>query len=651
LDPTRSVVVVVPYKQIRDRYLYEKFKFHPTRNPAMKGLNSEYGQALLYADKNFIQLYPLKPGFYLPADLRSRMAKWELTHNLQQGLDLVTDALSYGLVDEAYKISEKLATAVAGWKTSIPKAVESFVTAYNKLKVTTAESATDSGDATRWQTLLGAAAVEQGTHYTLVHWGDQSVSRESTDRKLKLLESNYKAFYLWHALAGVVLNVPEKKLVVILADKSTDMTRLREALDGSPIVSDAFYSANHNVVVMSPERLDETGRSFAKFAQARYQAGWNRDDLLLGKYPELKPNESGTDVAMISTIALVDKLVDEEAAVGMVTREANRQLYSSSGVLPQHVVLPEWIDNGVGSLLHKPKGPAYTTQQNRTVMTVGLAAGYGSPNYVLVRQFRELLATRELNPSPDELLRNTLLDRYFDAARDLSDIDPKPKAANDGSTGLTGSGGGTSIGPGPQPGAGSIGPVPGTSSAGPRPGPGGGDQPPQFGEGGGTGIGFQPSGNQWDLAAAARKLKTKLTTKSQVTAWALTFYLAKKKMPAMLSFFAELNKMPRDLRLDREMVLVAFCTKFQLMNAIDPTTIDQAAFKRFAQDWVDFMKAYAAWGIDIPLDATNTDPNQGNGTGNFNNPGSSAGPTPGGPGAGPGGSPMPPPGGPRPGGG
>jgi len=623
-DPTRSVVVVVPYKQIKDRLLYEKFRFDPVRNPAMKAVLSDQGTAILYTDKSFVQLYPLTPGFYLPAILKKRFNAWELTHQPQQGLDLVSDALAYGMVDDAFKIADKLSTAVKAWKTPVPETVTRFVAAYDLLKPKLADAAPDPGDAGRWQTLLGAAAAEQGAHYTLVHWGDQSVSRESTDRKLKLLESNYKAFYLWHALSGQTLKVPAKKLTVVLADKSTDMPRLRDALDGNAMTSDAFYSPYHNVLVMSPERLDETGRSFGKFAQTRYQSGWNRDDLLSGKFPELKGTETGADIAQISTLALVDKLVDEEAAVSMISREANRQLYSSSGVLPQYVILPEWIDSGIGSLLHKPKGPAYTTQGNRTVMTVGLAAGYGAPNYVLVRQLRELAATRELNPSPEVLLMNTLQDKYFEALRSGRDIDPKPVAAGDGGIEIGGPGG--QPGGGPQPGG---------------PGPGG---PGPNGPGGQDGGGFQPPGGgqpAGDPQAEARRMRERLNTKAQVTSWALTFYLAKKKMPAMLAFFAELDTMPRDLRLDPNQLVKMFCVKFQLMDAIDPTKIDQAAFKRFAQDWIEFMKLYSSWGIDIPIDQSNVDPNQGIGGGNFNQPpgaGGGGGPAVSGPGGGRGGS-------------
>ena len=68
----------------------------------------------------------------------------------------------------------------------------------------------------------------------------------------------------------------------------TDVDELRPKLDGMPVVSDAFYSPAHNLVVLSPMRLDEAGKSFSELAKAKYQEGWSRDELLKGKAPVVK---------------------------------------------------------------------------------------------------------------------------------------------------------------------------------------------------------------------------------------------------------------------------------------------------------------------------------------------------------------------------
>ena len=104
-----------------------------------------------------------------------------------------------------------------------------------------------------------------------------------------------------------------------------------------------------------------------------------------------------------------------------------------------------------------------------------------------------------------------------------------------------------------------------------------------------------------------------------MTSWALTFFLAKKKMPALLAYYAELNQMPRDMRLDRTQVLHTFCRVMGLMDTNDPTQINKEEFKRFAEDWVGFLRVYSSWGIDLQVDTT-ADPGSGgiNPGGNLN---------------------------------
>jgi hypothetical protein len=645
-DPDRSVVVLVPYKTSRDRLLYPKLPAFGQRNPLTKSIATSHGTTLLYDDRSFIRIYPVSIGSTLETATRKKHADWLREKPAQGGFDLVAEALSYGLVDLAYAYAEETAKVVAGRKESAPASVLAFVKAFEEIKARVNEPLPESPDAARWQQTLGAVGYEQSAHYAIVHWGDQVVGRDALQRRLVMLESNLKAFYLWHALGGVAAKSPDRKLVTVLAEKSDDMSRLRVALDGNSIVSDSFYSPTHSVLVISPERLDAAGRSFMKYVENRYQVGWNRDDLLKGIAPALKAGESAGDVTQMMTLALVDKLVEEEATLAMVTREGTRQLYAASGMLAQHVVLPEWLENGVSTLLQMPKGPVYTQEANRPLtMTVGLASGYGSPNYVLSRRFQEMNRAGEWNPNSEEVLMNTLKDRYFDAQRTGVDIDPKPKPANDG----VAVGGGGPGGPGGPPGMFPGGP----SGPGGRPAPGGGrpgvGRPGGPGgeggglEGGGEGGGF-PGGGRPGLAgpggpggggpavdpeAELLALKTRLATKAQVTAWGLTYYLAKKKPAGLQKFYAEVNRMPRDMRLDHDEVVKAFGRAMGMMESNNSGATNAAAFKQFAEDWIGYLKTTPAIGRDIVVEGE-TPPG---GAGGFGSP-----PGPGGrPGGGPGG--------------
>jgi hypothetical protein len=543
------------------------------------------------------------------------------TKPFKQGYDLVLDALCHGYVDLAFKIAEDLTKSVEVRKDQTPPAeVVNFVQAFKAVAPKIQEPLPDAGEAQKWQERLQAAAVEQRAHYAMVTWGDQSAARDTVKHHLDTLESNYKAFYLYFALAGQALKTPDQKLTVVLADKASDLPRLRDALDGNPILSDSFYSPTHNVVVLSPERMDDVGRSFSRMLQTHYRQGWVRDELLKGVGPLLQKGEDVMDVVQAMTLGLVDKAVDDETVLAMVSREGSRQLFAASGLLPQHVVLPEWTDNGAADLLQKPKGPIFhqsgnqnsnpnPNQNSHGSMTIGIGAGYGKPNYVLFRSFREMDRKREW-PAPEVLLMNTLTDKYFDAQREEKDIDPRPKPEEKNVAG------------GFRPGFPPMGQ--------PYPPPGGQPYPPMGQPFTPGAAGMMQSGpDQSDALAEKRNLKTRLEHKAQSTSWALTYYLAKRRMPQLLKLYEDFGRMPRDMRLDHDAVVLCFCRAMDLMDAANPSDYDKAKFKDFAEKWVKFLREEHVPGHDVNLDA----PSQANGL--------NGGPMgPGGYPMGPGGSPM-----------
>ncbi len=604
-DPSRSVVVVVPYTRAEGRAAVYKSQAVGPMNPnVFIKVTGPAGTAFLLNDADKIVVQPLRGGYYLPAVVEKKHSDWTRQRSLPEGKALVDEALSFGLPKLAVQYAAEVCDAAARRKDTPPPATAAFVTAFTALKDALPKPLPANPEAAEWQSRLGAQVVAESEHYALVHYGEGSLPKDAVERRLSALENNFKAFYLWHALAGEALPLPAKKLVVLVADRGSDMPKLRDAIDGNAItesISDAFYSPTHNLVVLSPERQDALGKSWHNFVSGVYQKGFNRDELLKGTPPAAKAGESSLEVARATTYALVDRLVDEEAVTAMVSREGSRQLFAATNKLNPYVILPEWVETGVSNLLNKPKGPYFHTVGGAQKMTVGLKSGYGAPNYVLVREFDKMRQAKELHPKSDELLTNVLTDRYFDAWRDGKDIDPPPAPAGGGGLALGG-------GPGDGPGSGAA-PGGGGGRGGPgggRGGPGGGPGSPDGGGEGGMGIGGSPGagggGPAQDQQADARKLKQKLLIKSQATAWGLTHFLAKSRSAGLSKFFDQLSRMPRDLRPDREQMLLLFCREFGLMDRRDPTKVNKDEFKRLADDWLDFMRGYAnEGGLDLDV--------------------------------------------------
>lgn len=598
----KSIFVVAPYTSIRFKPLYPDKAPNGTTNPTYAAMKTKYGVTYLYSDNTSIQVQPIREpsgkGALMPSyetPIREGHRKWGLNRTFEPIYQLTIDALALGMVDQAFEYADETVKLVDVLKDKTPPTkVQEFVKLWRTLSPKLERAATPSPEADEWRSRLSAANVKVGKHYSLVYWGERQINPTELDRRLAALDRNFKAFYLWHALQGISLKVPDKTLTVLLADRSTDVFPLKEKLDGLPIQSDAFYSPIHNLLVLSPERLDVLGAGFADLAKASYKNGWSRDELVKGVPHTGGPKQPPIEITRMMTLALVDRLLEEEMDNSAVSREATRQLYVASGMLPQNVQLPHWLESGLGSLLQHPKGPLFSKDdKGHTAMVAGLAYGYGSPNYILHRQYRELDAKRELNPKPEVLLKNVLTDRYFDAVKAGADVDPPPeKPAAETGVPVGGSGVRPMPGSGP-PGSGppgESGPV-GRSPGGP-PGSGPpGSEPP-----GGTITMENEIGNK-------RMLKEKLYKKAEVTSWALVYYLSRDRVPGVQRFYAELRRMPRDMRLDENFILMTFCRCFNLMDKLKPNEIDQNAFKDFADKWVRAMKIVPPYGMDVPFEA------------------------------------------------
>lgn len=295
------------------------------------------------------------------------------------------------------------------------------VKAYTELKAKLSNALPIDPVAQSWRTKLGGTATisDEAPHYTLIHFGaGQNLSKDALDRKAELLEENFRSFYTWNALkSGKLLPFPDKKLIVVIAKKGGDLTELRGRLDGMKTGEDSFYSQEHNLLVLSPERTDDLGKSFFESARSKStREGYDRNDLLKGNSPPLKDNLKATDVALASTYALVERILEVEADKSAITSEGTRQLFAAAGLLPKYVRLPQWMESGIASVLQHPKSMGVVALEKGPGLALGTKPGYGAPNNVLLREFQTFYpSTRRKEIKSEEVLRNTILDRYFDA--------------------------------------------------------------------------------------------------------------------------------------------------------------------------------------------------------------------------------------------
>jgi len=98
--------------------------------------------------------------------------------------------------------------------------------------------------------------VASKNHYLLLHTGAKADTADSAS-KLDRLEEGLRRYYYWFAFKGKPLPLPPQKLLAILPGKDEDFAKQHQAFDSLPLISDGFVARRENLVIFSPNRLDQ----------------------------------------------------------------------------------------------------------------------------------------------------------------------------------------------------------------------------------------------------------------------------------------------------------------------------------------------------------------------------------------------------------
>ncbi|MBY0460740.1 MAG: hypothetical protein K2V38_25760, partial [Gemmataceae bacterium] len=399
VDHTRAVVILVPLENglVEDRLDPKRKNLPLATNPNYQKLTiTTYAKdgkaqkltASLFVDSSHVHLYNElidKPGRTKTraGEVRDKHQAWLRGKADAKPLyDAVVLALNAGLVDDAVKFANELVAAADDGKAALDHDAKTLAATWKAVKPALDRPATANPMTERWKLRFGYKSAQAVGRYVILNDGSPA---EEVDRRGKQLNDNLAAFYLWHATQGQALAVPDRALMAVLPLGTEKMFELQRQLDGLPM-ADGFYSPSHDLLVLSPGRLDEVGRSFASQTKELFKrTGVNGDLVLAGAIPEL--DATGTkkgavhpdDVAHASTVALVERLANDEAEVAAVSREGTRQLLHAVGTLPRHVALPTWLSNGAVNFFARPRGPAYVVmgEDEKPHMHVAISPGYG----------------------------------------------------------------------------------------------------------------------------------------------------------------------------------------------------------------------------------------------------------------------------------
>jgi hypothetical protein len=226
----------------------------------------------------------------------------------------------------------------------------------------------------------------------------------NTKRRLARLEDALESFYYWFALQDnmPIPAMPRYRLLGFVMDDPSEFYKSHKSWGNQPMLASGFTPRRQNIMILSAKRLDDVYGLVENWTgQWMQQRKLGPHELLNGEVwrrSDAKPNALA--FAIIQTIAVIQKAMDEEAERTTLSHEAVRQLLAATGLLPHNVAVPEWIQEGVAAYFERPFGAVY-------------GAG-GLPSW------SNLVAFKHYKPGlgkSRDILLNVLNDRYFQIAR------------------------------------------------------------------------------------------------------------------------------------------------------------------------------------------------------------------------------------------
>jgi hypothetical protein len=198
--------------------------------------------------------------------------------------------------------------------------------------------------------------IAKSPHFMLLHdtpekpAGNRKMNR--AQERLDLLETVYESFLLKFYFDNVKLDLPQKRLQVVLFAHKDDYLRFATRLDPALQSAAGFWSTEINVSFFYNQGTGEGLQSLSALSDKLQE--------LKAQAIKVRAANAREIVRMTNTITLLVEVAKENQDIEVVTHEATHQLAGNTGLLPRDVQIPIWVHEGLATYFEAPNDATWS---------------------------------------------------------------------------------------------------------------------------------------------------------------------------------------------------------------------------------------------------------------------------------------------------
>ncbi len=211
-------------------------------------------------------------------------------------------------------------------------------------------------------------------HFLLLHDTSPEIDPYSkktrAQERIELLETVYESYLMKFCLEGYSLQVPEKRLKVVLFSNRDDfLASGEEHLD----IAAGFYAKKANTSVFYDQGSNDLHRLLEGLSNRLQE---KKEYARKNRTPDAK-----NTVRMADTIQMLTRVARENADIEVVSHEATHHMAAITGLLPNKAPIPTWAHEGLATYFESPSEAAWS--------------GIGTVNEDRLNRYRELAVDQE----------------------------------------------------------------------------------------------------------------------------------------------------------------------------------------------------------------------------------------------------------------